>query len=392
MAAPVLAKPKGRELAIAQIEQEPIIEQSFDLESPDTLIEVTEIAANFPPGVEDAAILYANGRGSDAVDLLQMFLLQKPEEDILWLLLFDLYQISHQKDAFEQLALDYAIKREKSPPAWRERTISTPPNGKQAAVVTTTRPASNSGQLFSLKGALDEHMDDRLRLMLESAKSGTMQLDLSGIQSATPQGCRALQSALQDLQRRQVHLQLASGALIGLLQQYIEKKEQLAPEYWLLLMQLYQMQGKMAEFEDTAIDYAMQFEVSPPSWEHPKQPVQIVAQPEAAEKNELQPKPDANTFSLHGVIGSKSISLLNSFKEFSLLRNEITLDMSDVERIEFSSVSILMDALMQLSVKGKQITIVHANMLIYVLLVVMGIDQIVTVVQTHSDATSGRMR
>ena len=381
MAAPVLAKPKGRELAIAQIEQEPLIEQSFDLESPDTLIEVTEIAANFPPGVEDAAILYANGRSNDAVDLLQMFLLQKPDEDILWLLLFDLYQISGQKNAFEQLALDYAVKREQSPPAWREKQTATS-SGKPASPISLhSATTGNSGQLFSLKGALDEQLGERIHLMLESARFGTMQLDLSGIQSASPQGCQLLQKALQELQQRQVQLQLASGALIGLLQHYIEKKETIAPEYWLLLMQLYQMQGKMTEFENVAIDYAMQFEVSPPSWEKPKQPAQLVA-PLLVE-DELAVNPD--TFALHGVIGSKSVSLLNEFKEFALQRNDITLDMSDVDRIEFSSVSILMDALMQLSVKSKQVTIVHANMLVYVLLVVMGIDQIVTVAgnQTH---------
>ena len=37
--------------------------------------------------------------------------------------------------------------------------------------------------------------------------------------------------------------------------------------YWLLLFELYILEGKMAEFEDLGLEYAVAFEMSPPSWE-----------------------------------------------------------------------------------------------------------------------------
>ena len=38
---------------------------------------------------------------------------------------------------------------------------------------------------------------------------------------------------------------------------------------WLLLLDLYQMLGMQNEFEEAAVDYAVTYEVSPPSWETP---------------------------------------------------------------------------------------------------------------------------
>ena len=36
---------------------------------------------------------------------------------------------------------------------------------------------------------------------------------------------------------------------------------------WLLLLEFYQIMGKETEFEDMAINYAVTFEMSPPSWD-----------------------------------------------------------------------------------------------------------------------------
>ncbi len=375
VSAPSLVKPKGRELAIAEITQEPLEEQHFESETSDTHIVVTEINSNFPPGVEDAAMLYANGRISETANLLQMFLVQMPEEDSLWMMLFDLYAATGQKEEFEQLAVNYAMKREQSPPPWPGTSGQSGQSGQAAAAAAVQK--TDSGQLFSLKGPLDRNMADRLQLMLAAAASGTIQLDLSGIDSVTSEGCALLRMALVQLQRQQVRLQIASGALVGLLQQYVAKKVDVNQEYWLLLLQIYQLQGKMAEFEDLAVEYAMQFEVSPPSWEAPKLLAQVVAPPPTPEP-EAQ---SANVYALHGIMGSGAMAELNAFKAFAAAHQDVVLDLSAVERIEFSSVSMLMDALIQLSSQGKQVTVLNSNLLIYVLLVIMGIDQIATVVR-----------
>ncbi len=100
--------------------------------------------------------------------------------------------------------------------------------------------------------------------------------------------------------------------------------------------------------------------------------MRVVAEP-AAES--LVP-PGGDAFVLQGVLGAKSSAVLGDLREFAAGQAEVALDFSQLDRIEFSSVSMLMETLIALTALGKRVSIVHSNMLVYVLLVVMGIDQI----------------
>ena len=75
------------------------------------------------PLVEDAAMLFANGQVKEALGKLVESVRKTgtgaPELQ-LWLMLFDLYQHLGRKAEFEELALEFVVKLERSPPAWRE--------------------------------------------------------------------------------------------------------------------------------------------------------------------------------------------------------------------------------------------------------------------------------
>ena len=361
-------KPKTKQQVIAAIHDDPLEEQSFEHTLIRDDIVVTEIESSFAPGVEDAAMLYANGRTDEAINHLKMFIHRTPEEESLWLMLFDLYWVSQQQQEFEKLAMEYAVKFEKSPPVWVACGLPKFTNtGKPAPVVTS------DGQLFSLKGRLDQHMADRIHLLQEAASKGAIQLDLSGITEVMPEGCILLQVALVKLQKQRSKLQIASGALIGLLQKYVADAASGATEPWLLLMQLYQLQGKQTEFEDLAIAFAVHFELSPPSWEAPSQVAQVVA---VASEPEVPVMPaESNVFKMSGAITSASAAVFDEFKQFASAHPEIELDMLEVDRVEFASVGLFMDALMALIPTGKNVTISGTNMMVCVLLSVMGVDQ-----------------
>ncbi len=368
---PRLVKPKGREQAIAEINAQPIEEQHFDDDTLTSSIEVTEIQSNFIPGLEDAAILYANGRIDDAANLLQTFLQQTPEQEDLWQMLFDLYLAVDDHEHFDQLALEYTIKREQSPPAWRSRLLSADLSGKEATDKTSR------GQLFSIKGRLDQAQADRIALLVQAA-GGQIQLDLSGIVELTPEGCRLLKQALAVLQKRHTRLQLASGALIGLLQKYVARTENRDEAWWLLLLELYQLQGRQAEFDDLAVDYAVTFGISPPSWEGEKKLASVQEIPPALAEAEIHGG-EGDSYALNGVLGSRAAMEIAALREFAATRGNIEIDMSNVPRVEFAYVSVLMDTLMSLGRQQHQITIVNCNFMVYVLLVVMGVDQIASV-------------
>ena len=369
----VAVKPDGKERAIADIYGATLTEQRFEEDFTHDSIVVTEMLSQFPLGVEEAAMLYANGRAEDAINSVQMLLHSAPNEEILWFLLFDMYCIGNHQAAFEKLALDYAQQCEKSPPMWE-----VPAEKKALKAHNASLSSGTEGQLFSLKGSLDMHMADRIALLQEAARKGAIQLDLSGITDLTPEGTGLLQAALVKLQKYQATLQIASGAFIGLLQQYIAQSENNNCEPWLLLLQLYQIQGKEAEFEDLAVEFAIRFEVSPPSWEMPKQlaiavaeVVENTATPVVAESHHV--------FRMSGTINSASGALFEEFKQFAAQRIDIELDMRDVDRVEFASVGLFMDALMAFIPSGKNVTITGPNMMVRVLLITMGIDQMVTI-------------
>lgn len=367
-----VVKPKTKEQAIADIHATTLTVERFNSEMDYGSIEVTEMISQFPDGVEDAAMLYANGRTVDAVNTTKALLQSVPSEEIYWFLLFNLYEANQQKQDFEQLALEYVQQFEKSPPGWRACV-----EVYLVKRVDAQQTQDTQGQLFSLKGCLDRQMTERIGLLQEAASKGAIQLDLSGIADVTPEGAQLLQMALAKLQKQQANLQIASGAFVSLLQHYTQQPDSASTEPWLLLLQLYQLQGKQTEFEDLAVEFAVHFELSPPSWEAPKQAVVVIAAALVADKS-LEKRA---AFRMSGTINSASAAVFEAFKQYALKQgDEVKLDMHDVDRIEFASVSLFMDSFMALIPLGKQVVIIDANMMVRVLLTTMGVDQMATIV------------
>ncbi len=370
---PATAKKTGKAEAIEAINQAPLTEEHFNSAPLQGGIDVVETGAKLAPGIEEAAMLYASDRADEAIALLKTYLAGADAGDAQWRMLFDLYRMTRQREAFDQLALDYAVKCETSPPVWVDVATTKPP-GKNISAEAT----KSSGQLFSLKGSLDETSADRITLLQSAAGQGAIQLDLSGINSITPAGSQLLKDALAQLQKKRAQLQIASGALISLLQQHTGDVAQHEPAHWLLLLQLYQVQGKQDEFEDLAVDYAVRFEVSPPSWETPAEVAQSIAPVALAEAAESA---SANAFAMHGVINGGSTALFDEFRAFTAARKEVELDLADVQRVEFASVNLFMEALMHLLQAGKRVRIVGGNEMVNVVLIVMGVDEMAEVVR-----------
>ncbi|BBP02587.1 hypothetical protein TPL01_00190 [Sulfuriferula plumbiphila] len=371
------AKKSGKAAAIEAINQAPLTEEQFGSAPAHGGIDVVETGAKLAPGIEEAAMLYASDRANEAIALLKTYLAGADAGDAQWRMLFDLYRVTRQRDAFEQLALDYAVQCETSPPVWVDGAAAKQP-GKGIAADAT----KSSGQLFSLKGSLDETSADRIALLQSAAAQGAIQLDLSGINAITASGSQLLKDALAHLQKKRALLQIASGALISLLQHHTEEASQHEPAYWLLLLQLYQVQGKQAEFEDLAVEYAVRFEVSPPSWETPGKLAQSIAPVAPAEAAE---DASSNGFAMHGVINGGSAALFDEFRAFAATRSEVELDLADVQRVEFASVNLFMDALTSLLQAGKRVRIVGGNEMVNVVLIVMGVDQMAEVVRRKAN-------
>eukprot|EP01030_Chromulinospumella_sphaerica_P014589 gene14589-14384_t len=75
---------------------------------------------------DEITILYAHGQFDVAAELLASRLAEC-EQPELWWLLFDLYQLLEQRDAFDTLSLAYAQRFETSPPDWHSRARASAP-------------------------------------------------------------------------------------------------------------------------------------------------------------------------------------------------------------------------------------------------------------------------
>jgi ABC-type transporter Mla MlaB component len=322
-------------------------------------IEVEEAGGAVAPELEEAAVLYANGKIGDAAALLNRYLLDNPDnrDPQPWYMLFDLYEVTGQMEPFEDAAVDFAVKFERSPPTWAPRT---PSNRKEAVTL-----------LYMGFGASFGPADrERLkRFLQEAAGKEAVRVDVTRAPVPDADYTRAILDCLVQLQEKGKTIKLVGGpSLIGHLET-LRQEDRLAEPGWLLLLTLLQLTGQEARFEDVAVDYAVRFEVSPPSYTPPKEPREG-----AGPETEL-PAPSGLTFPMRGVVGASGDAQIARLREFAADKPQVEVDLSLVSRIEFASVGFLLDTLITLNEGGHKLLFKEGNELVNVLLNLIGAGQ-----------------
>jgi ABC-type transporter Mla MlaB component len=333
---------------------------TMDMGSSGIVVEETSGAPQSP--VDEAAILYASGQNDVAERMLKDLLESRDRR--AWHMLFDLYSIQNRDKEFDQLGLDYAIRFETSPPAWQKT------NGNGAS-----KPQQAQAISLELPGLLDKNAAEALREGIEATdKKAVAHIDFSHIEMVDESGAaecaRILSNALKAKRKMQV-----SGVdrLIALLKD-LNRATHSRAVHWLLLLELYQTLGQQENFENLAVDYAVHFEVSPPSWSE-------VLPAEVIQTAPAEPRDDA--LQLSGEITPSNDSVLQQIASYASTHNEVLVDMSQVTRIHYGSVSQFISVLMQCLGSGKTITLRGHNALIHELFRVMGIDQLAQLVPRH---------
>ena len=315
---------------------------------------------------EQAAILYANGQDDAARTQLEGAVRthHNGSAERLWLMLFDLYRLTGQKAAFEALEGDYAKFFEKSPPAWRDAS----------KVVAKTKTAAAGSMLF--KGELLGSNDAGFAAITQALeKNPKLRLDLSSIKELDAAGCGRLLTQLQLARKGKGDIELLGRDHLGAkVEARVEVGRAENSEYWLLLIELCQMQGQQEAFDEVAINYAVTFEVSPPSWE----PKRIAAaEPPSVELSAVDPDLVADTYMIRGEIKS---ARFNDLATFAKLHDPVVLDCAAVTRMDFVSAGVLLNVLTTIKHNGKIIVFRHPNHLLAELLGVVGLKTVAEVV------------
>ena len=315
--------------------------------------------------LEDAALRYANGQTAQARQVLEQGLASDEEakhSPLAWLAMFDLLQREGDRATFDQLALRYVVSFEQSAPAWEER-------GPKPAPAARPTP----GPYFGLTGKLSSTSATQINNMLAAtSRQPQVRLDLGSLTGADDIGARLLADALMKLRKQRYSLVLQHPEKIRQALENIAKQGREAGEgYWMLLLELLQWQNDHKVFEDLALDFAIAFEVSPPSWEPPpiaigEFPTAVGTQPASGDRG--------NVLVWEGTMLGPADPQLAKLAEFREGRSVLPIDMSAVERIDFVCAGHMLNAISRAENQRKTVQVVGASPIIRALLLLIGIS------------------
>ncbi|HEY9096824.1 MAG TPA: hypothetical protein VIN35_13850 [Hydrogenophaga sp.] len=231
-------------------------------------LDVHEIAQD--PEVEEAAIRFANGDDAGAEQGLLDVLGRNGEEAHRvddWLALFDLYRATGQLTPFENQALDFVNRFGRSAPQWVDMpgAVSTQ-TGK-----TRRAPIANARAAWVSDAELDAHAVGTLQTVLMRVSQPWV-IDWTPLETIDLKSARALLGMFTLWGDQEVELCfLGSSELRALLKKMTPSgRRDVEQLWWELRMAILRVMNRPDEFELTALDFCVTYEVSPPGWESPR--------------------------------------------------------------------------------------------------------------------------
>jgi ABC-type transporter Mla MlaB component len=193
----------------------------------------------------------------------------------------------------------------------------------------------------TLSGQLDATVGAHLARVLAPASGPLVRLEFGTIASATPEGCAVLLGALQTLRREGRELMVAGAdQLVAVLRPMLAIGDRGAGEApWLLLLELLLQMNREKDFEETAMDYCVTFEVSPPSFEAPARAAVRVSVSVGASAGPGAAAGDR--FLLPGLVEGDSAALLAAIGAYAGQHASVVLDCSRLARIDYTAANAL---------------------------------------------------
>lgn len=350
----------------ATVAPEPAASLDDDLESLDfTGITLQEEKDPIDAATEEAAIAFANGDAAQCESILQESIQAfqgLPGTEVLWLMLFDAFRMTNQRESFQHIELEYAKRFEKQPPVWKNMAAAAADAGGAAgaALFKGDLVAANAASLETFAQAV-EKADKPLRY------------DFSKVKAVDAPACDRVIDVLARAKKLKKTVEiLGIDGLIKLLDPLVKARD-MNQGYWRLLLECYQRQAKPETFDEIALEFAITFELSPPAYEAPPASAKKAA---VSEKPVEAPKDDA--FYLRGELtGGGKIDGLDAYLG---ARDHIVIDMSGVLRIDFSCAGVLFSALQPCVLRKLPVTLRYPNYLVAALLRVVGLADIATIV------------
>jgi len=216
--------------------------------------------------LEEAAILFANGDDAGAeAGLLKILALgaSRADDKYAWLTLFDLYRATGEYGRFESAAIDFAQRFSRSAPQWFSL-----PDLVKALVQPSEKPAHEGMtanwicpsvlgmQSMGVLRKVIAHTPMPWRLDWSHLKS----IDVAVLEPLLKVFCQWAGQPVTLRFMGEVQLQAALAASTP------SSECSTDPKWWLLRLEMLRIIHRPDDFEFTALDYCVTYEVSPPAW------------------------------------------------------------------------------------------------------------------------------
>lgn len=230
-------------------------------------LDVQEVAQD--PEVEEAAIRFANGDDAGAEQgLLEAVGEDGSRIDVIddWLALFDLYRATGQLAPFESRAVDFVNRFGRSAPQW----VDMPAAVEQLVGKPLLPTAASTRAVWVCDAELDAYAVGTLQNVLMRAPQPWV-LDWSSLESVDVKAARALMGLFSVWGDQDVALRFVGAAHLRdvLKEKTPSGRRDVEQLWWELRMAALRMMNRPDEFELTALDFCVTYEVSPPGWEKP---------------------------------------------------------------------------------------------------------------------------
>jgi len=331
------------------------------------IVEMESGTQEVPTAVEEAAVLFANGQSQEALDALNRAIDAGNLGSWMlpaWLMRFDLYQQLGRKGEFEEKALHFVVKFERSPPAWADLPGASGPAKRGASAHVAL-----SGSLSSSSKAAFEQM------LKASERHPKLHLDFAKLEGVDAEGCKLLLDTLQKLRKAKKEVYISGEArAIELLRAKTAGGDAAIS---LLLLDLYQQLGMQEEFEEAAVDYAVTFEVSPPSWEAR---ARVEPPPPRAPAGGGSDDKSDDSYRLEGDIAGEQDGLFADLLKYALNANPVIVDLSRTRRIDFINAGRLLHVVEKAREAKRPIVLRAVGEMMTALFAVMGIHKLARII------------
>ena len=332
------------------------------------------------PVPQEAAVLYASNHADAAIALLAAEIKDPTGRNNkqAWIMLFDLYQATANRTEYDALSMLFTVKFEQSPPAWLE--------GPGESSDPRRNQSRERKDFFAFKpstgGEISATDIEKFRAFAESM--GSVRLDVGKIGAIGPEEAMLLAGALTHLRQKKLpmwfnHLEALEKVLRAA---FNEKATDGQKPYWMLLFEILILQGKAQDFEDLGLQYAVAFEVSPPSWEVYVNPVAEASKATAVPAPAAEPQDEG--FAMKGVVSASSANQIAELNTWAAARSEVVVDMAKVLRVDFGFTAAFFDVVKAIQLAGKRVILANLNELNAALLEAMGVNRYAILVRRKS--------